>query len=90
MAQGLVALEESIRMPLAITEQGAIRIKGSRVSLDSIIHHFKLGTTAMTLKLLGFSLVRSFPPVPGSIQSQGTSPEELLSGSNTGKSVASS
>ena len=41
-------------MPLIVTEQGTIRIKGSRVSLDSIIHHFKLGATAE-------QIVQSFP-----------------------------
>lgn len=33
-------------MPLAVTEKGTINIKGSRGSLDSIIHHFNLGSTA--------------------------------------------
>ena len=42
----MFALQETISMPLVITEQGTIRIKGSRVSLDSIVHHFKLGATA--------------------------------------------
>ena len=50
----MVALEETLSMPLAITEQGTIRIKGSRVSLDSVIHHFKLGATAE-------QIVQSFP-----------------------------
>ena len=50
----MVALEETISVPLAVTEQGTIRIKGSRVSLDSIIHHFKLGATAE-------QIVQSFP-----------------------------
>lgn len=52
----MVALEETIIMPLVVTEQGTIRIKGSRVSLDSIIHHFKLGATAE-------QIVQSFPSV---------------------------
>jgi len=39
----MVSLEETISTPLVVTEQGTIRVKGSRVSLDSIIHHFKLG-----------------------------------------------
>jgi uncharacterized protein (DUF433 family) len=47
-------LEETITMPLVVTEQGTIRIKGSRVSLESVIHHFKLGTTAE-------QIVQSFP-----------------------------
>ncbi len=50
----MLALEETISMPLVVTEQGTIRIKGSRVSLDSIIHHFKLGATAE-------QIVQSFP-----------------------------
>ncbi|HXQ33779.1 MAG TPA: hypothetical protein VN843_07195 [Anaerolineales bacterium] len=50
----MVALEETIIMPLVVTEQGTIRIKGSRVSLDSLIHHFKLGATAE-------QIVQSFP-----------------------------
>ena len=40
--------------PLVVTEQGTIRIKGSRVSLDSIVHHFKLGATAE-------QIVQTFP-----------------------------
>ena len=50
----MVALEETIILPLVVTEQGTIRIKGSRVSLDSIIHYFKLGATAE-------QIVQSFP-----------------------------
>jgi uncharacterized protein (DUF433 family) len=50
----MVGLEETISMPLVVTEQGTIRIKGSRVSLDSIVHHFKLGATAE-------QIVQSFP-----------------------------
>src|SRR5450432_4265159 len=37
-----------------VTAQGTIRIKGSRVNPDSIIHHFKLGATAE-------QIVQSFP-----------------------------
>ena len=50
----MVALEETINVPLAVTEHGTIRIKGSRVSLDSIVHHFNLGATAE-------QIVQSFP-----------------------------
>jgi uncharacterized protein (DUF433 family) len=50
----MVALEATISIPLVVTEQGTIRIKGSRVSLDSIVHHFKLGATAE-------QIVQSFP-----------------------------
>jgi uncharacterized protein (DUF433 family) len=50
----MVVLEETISMPFVVTEQGTIRIMGSRVSLDSIVHHFKLGATAE-------QIVQSFP-----------------------------
>jgi uncharacterized protein (DUF433 family) len=39
-------LETTQAVPLTLTEDGTIRITGSRVSLDSIAHHFKLGATA--------------------------------------------
>jgi len=52
----MVFLEETISTPLVVTEQGIIRVKGSRVSLDSIIHHFKLGATAE-------QIVQSFPAI---------------------------
>ena len=52
----MAALEETIIVPLVVTEQGTIRIKGSRVSLDSVIHHFKLGATVE-------QIVQSFPSV---------------------------
>ena len=42
----MVALEETLSVPLTVTEHGTIRVKDSRVSLDSIVHHFKLGATA--------------------------------------------
>ena len=50
----MVALEETINVPLTVTEHGTIRVKGSRVSLDSIVHHFNLGATAE-------QIVQSFP-----------------------------
>ena len=39
-------LETMIPVPLTINEQGTIRIARSRVSLDSVVHHYKLGATA--------------------------------------------
>ena len=39
-------LETTQAVPLTRTKDGAIRITGSRVSLDSLVHHFKLGSTA--------------------------------------------
>ena len=42
----MTTLETTQTVPLTLTEDGTIRITGSRVSLDSIVHHFKLGATA--------------------------------------------
>ena len=42
----MMKLETTQAVPLALTEDGRILIKGSRVSLDSIVHHFKQGATA--------------------------------------------
>jgi uncharacterized protein (DUF433 family) len=42
----MMTLEPTQIVPLTLTEDGTIRIKGSRVSLDSIVYHFKLGATA--------------------------------------------
>jgi uncharacterized protein (DUF433 family) len=42
----MTSLETTQSVPLTLTEDGDIRITGSRVSLDSVIHHFKLGATA--------------------------------------------
>jgi uncharacterized protein (DUF433 family) len=42
----MMKLETTQPVPLDLTEDGSIRIKGSRVSLDSIVLHFKQGATA--------------------------------------------
>jgi len=42
----MTTLETSQELPLRLTEEGTIRIAGSRVSLDSVVHHYKLGASA--------------------------------------------
>lgn len=42
----MTTLENSQTLPLRLTEDGTIRIADSRVSLDSVVHHYKLGATA--------------------------------------------
>ncbi len=42
----MTTIETKQTVPLTLTEEGTIRVTGSRVSLDSIIHHYKLGATA--------------------------------------------
>lgn len=39
-------LDTTIRAPLTQWEDGTIRITGSRVPIDTVIYHFKLGATA--------------------------------------------
>lgn len=42
----MMTIETTQTVPLTLTDEGTIRITGSRVSLDSIIHHYRLGATA--------------------------------------------
>jgi uncharacterized protein (DUF433 family) len=39
------SIESVQTVPLTVTEDGTIRIAGSRVALESVIHHFKLGAS---------------------------------------------
>jgi uncharacterized protein (DUF433 family) len=39
-------LETTINAPLTQWEDGTVRITGSRVPIDTVIYHFKLGATA--------------------------------------------
>lgn len=41
----MIALPESVRMPLTKDAYGAIRVGGTRVTLDSIIYAFQRGET---------------------------------------------
>jgi uncharacterized protein (DUF433 family) len=42
----MTTLEKTQTLPLQLTEDGTIRIAGSRVSLDSIVYHYKIGASA--------------------------------------------
>ena len=42
----MIQLETTQTVPLALGEDGAIRITGSRVTLDTIVHHFSWSSTA--------------------------------------------
>jgi uncharacterized protein (DUF433 family) len=53
----MVALESTQTVPLSAWQDGSIRITGSRVTLDSIIHCYKLGETPE-------QIADSFPPTP--------------------------
>jgi uncharacterized protein (DUF433 family) len=39
-------VETTMTVPLTTTEFGTIRVGDSRVSLDSVVHHYKLGASA--------------------------------------------
>ncbi|HEX8178783.1 MAG TPA: DUF433 domain-containing protein [Pyrinomonadaceae bacterium] len=42
----MTTLENTQTLPLRLTEDGTIRIAESRVSLDSVVQHYKLGASA--------------------------------------------
>jgi hypothetical protein len=42
----MTSLENTQVLPLRLTEDGTIRVADSRVSLESVVHHYKLGATA--------------------------------------------
>ena len=46
----MTELETTQSAPLTLGEDGTIRISGSRVSLDSVVHQFKLGATAEQIR----------------------------------------
>jgi uncharacterized protein (DUF433 family) len=52
----MVMIETTLAVPLTGWEDGSIRITGSRVTLDSIVHGYKLGATPE-------QLADSFPPL---------------------------
>ena len=49
-------VETTMTVPLTTTEFGTIRVGSSRVSLDSVVHHYKQGATAERI-------AESFPSV---------------------------
>ncbi len=58
-------LETNFEAPFTITEHGTIRIAGSRVSLDMVIHPYKLGATAEQIAycFLSLSLADIYPAI---------------------------
>ena len=42
----MTTLEKTQTLPLRLTEDGTIRIADTRVSLDSVVYHYKLGASA--------------------------------------------
>lgn len=52
----MTTLEKTQATPLRLWEDGTIRIADSRVSLDSVVHHYKLGASAE-------QIAQKFPPL---------------------------
>ena len=42
----MTTLEKTQTVPLRLTDDGTILVADSRVSLDSVVHHYKLGASA--------------------------------------------
>ncbi|MCA1849719.1 MAG: DUF433 domain-containing protein [Acidobacteria bacterium] len=42
----MTTLETTQTLPLRLTDDGTVRVASTRVSLDSVVHHYKLGATA--------------------------------------------
>ena len=42
----MTTLETTQSLPLRLTHDGTVRVASTRVSLDSVVHHYKLGATA--------------------------------------------
>jgi uncharacterized protein (DUF433 family) len=42
----MTTLDTTQTLPLRLTDDGTIRVADSRVSLDSVVHHYKLGASA--------------------------------------------
>jgi uncharacterized protein (DUF433 family) len=42
----MTTLDNNQTLPLRLTEDGTIRVANSRVSLDSVVQHYKLGASA--------------------------------------------
>ena len=47
----MAALESTQDVPLTVSEAGTICITGTRVSLDSVVHHYQQGATAEEIAL---------------------------------------
>ena len=46
VCETMTTLDKTQEPPLRLTEDGTIRVADSRVSLDSVVHHYKLGASA--------------------------------------------
>ena len=42
----MTTLETTQTLPLRVTDDGTVRVASTRVSLDSVVHHYKLGASA--------------------------------------------
>ena len=75
----MTILETTQTLPLRLTEDGTIRIVGSRVSLDSVVHHYKLGASAEQIaqKFPGLDLADVYAAITYYLNHQDTVEEYL-------------
>src|SRR5205823_4576432 len=75
----MMTLETTQTVPLTLTDEGTIRITGSRVSLDSIIHHYDLGATAeqIACKFQGLRLADIYAAIAYYLSHRGAVEEYL-------------
>ena len=61
----MTTLDTNQTLPLRLTEDGTIRIAASRVSLDLVVHHYKLGASAEQIaqKFQGLDLANVYAAI---------------------------
>lgn len=85
----MITLEKTQAMPLRLTEDGTIRIADSRVSLDSVLYHYKLGASAEQIaqKFPALDLADVYAAITYFLSNQDTVEEYLLQQEAKGNEV---
>ncbi|MFY9618324.1 MAG: DUF433 domain-containing protein [Pyrinomonadaceae bacterium] len=75
----MATLEQSQTVPLRMMDDGTIRIADSRVSLESVIHHYKLGASAEQIaqKFPSLDLADVYAAISYYLNNEGTVEEYL-------------
>lgn len=85
----MTTLEKTQAMPLRLGEDGTIRIADSRVSLDSVVHHYKLGASAEQIaqKFPALDLADVYAAISYYLNHEGTVEEYLREQEEKGDEV---
>ena len=75
----MTTLETNQTLPLRLTEDGTILITASRVSLDLVVHHYKLGASAEQIvqKFQGLDLASVYAAIAYYLSNKETVEEYL-------------